>query len=394
VAFDWQVALGDQTLSREEFEHLARLKEPLVQVRGEWVELDPQEVSQALAFFERHSTDGALSLQEALQLALAPDAEHDQTGLPVERVETAGEMADLLADIRAGQGQRTIDEPPEFQGTLRPYQKRGVAWLAGLRRYGLGACLADDMGLGKTIQLIALMLLSRQEARQEVGEPASTKRRRGRKAAAAAKDEVAGGAPTGTVGPVLLVCPTSVVGNWQHELDRFSPALRVLVHHGAGRTREDLAGEAQQYDVVLTTYALLPRDEAGLVAVDWEAVVLDEAQNVKNAATKAAQTARQLRARWRAALTGTPVENRLSELWSLFQFLNPGYLGSAEAFRKRFGNPIERANDAAAAARLKALVSPFILRRLKTDPAIIGDLPEKQEMKVFCTLTREQATLY
>src|SRR5439155_23488825 len=130
------------------------------------------------------------------------------------------------------------------------------------------------------------------------------------------------------------------------------------------------------HDVVLTTYALLPRDEAGLVAVDWAAVVLDEAQNVKNAATKAAQTARKLRARWRAALTGTPVENRLSELWSLFQFLNPGYLGSAEAFRKRFGNPIERANDAAAAARLKALVSPFILRRLKTDPTIISDLPE------------------
>jgi SNF2 family DNA or RNA helicase len=168
----------------------------------------------------------------------------------------------------------------------------------------------------------------------------------------------------------------------------------VLVHHGAGRAREVLAAAAAGHDGVISTYALLHRDEAALREVDWGEVVLDEAQNVKNAATKTAQAARRLRARWRAALTGTPVENRVSELWSIFQFLNPGYLGSAEDFRRRFGNPIERTGDADASARLKALVSPFILRRLKTDRAIIRDLPEKNEMKVFCPLTREQATLY
>jgi SNF2 family DNA or RNA helicase len=184
------------------------------------------------------------------------------------------------------------------------------------------------------------------------------------------------------------------VGNWRHELSRFAPQLRVLVHHGADRTREGLAESAAQHDVVISTYALLYRDETELRAIDWEAVVLDEAQNIKNPSTKHAQAARRLPAQWRVALTGTPIENRLSELWSIFQFLNPGYLGSAEEFRKRFALPIERLRDPGATERLKALVSPFILRRLKTDRSIIQDLPEKNEMKVFCTLTREQATLY
>jgi SNF2 family DNA or RNA helicase len=238
----------------------------------------------------------------------------------------------------------------------------GVGWLAALRRYGLGACLADDMGLGKTIMVIALLLQAR---RAEIEAP-----------------------------PALLICPTSVVGNWQRELARFGPDLRVLVHHGTGRDTDQLAAQAASHDVVISTYALLHRDEAALTAVEWDAVILDEAQNVKNAATRAAQAARALPARWRAALTGTPVENRLADLWSIFQFLNPGYLGSAEQFRKRFAAPIERGGDPAAAARLRQLVGPFILRRLKTDRAIIQDLPAKNEMKVYCTLTREQATLY
>jgi SNF2 family DNA or RNA helicase len=367
VAFDWQVALGDQTLSRQEFEALARLKTPLVQVRGQWVELDPQQVGQALAFLERGRDGGALTLEDALKLALVPDAALEETGLPVDQVSAEGWIEELLGQLRGGTSRRAVDEPPGFEGTLRPYQKTGVAWLAGLSRYGVGACLADDMGLGKTIQLIALLLHTRSE----------------RQSAAPAGD-----------GPVLLVCPTSVVGNWARELARFAPDLRVMVHHGAGRTRQGFAAEAAGHDVVISTYALLHRDEAELMAVAWHAVVADEAQNIKNAATRAAQTARKLTCHWRAALTGTPVENRLSELWSIFHFLNPGLLGSAEAFRRRFGNPIERANDAAAAARLKALVSPFILRRLKTDQSIIRDLPEKLEANVYCSLTREQATLY
>ena len=384
IAYDWEVALGDQRLTRAEFEQLARLKQPLVQVRGRWVELHPEQIDQALAFFRGGLAAGdagsGLSLQDALRLALAPASDVDRTGLPVETVEADGWLDDLLQELRGPRGphrprRRTLAEPAGFKGKLRPYQKVGVAWLSTLDRYGLGACLADDMGLGKTVQLIALLLQDR----------ASTQKsgRRAPHTAAPAAGE-----------PSLLICPTSVVGNWQRELSRFAPSLRVLVHHGAGRARAQLAKDATRHDVVISTYALLHRDEAELSSVPWRRVVLDEAQNVKNASTKAAQAARRLPARWRAALTGTPVENRLSELWSLFQFLNPGYLGPAEAFRKRFANPIERAADEGATTQLKRLVAPFILRRLKTDRAIIQDLPEKLEMKVFCSLTGEQATLY
>ena len=359
VEYDWQVLLGDEPLSRAEFEALARLKEPLVQVRGRWVELRPEQIEQALTFFARRAEDGEVTLPEAMRLALAPDGEH---GLPVVEVSAEGWFAELLHSLGEGGGREELAEPPAFVGQLRHYQRVGLSWLASLCRYGLGACLADDMGLGKTIELIAVLLHARQDG--------------------------AGGAPA------LLVCPTSVVGNWRRELERFAPSLRVLVHHGAGRAREDFASTALAHDVVLSTYALLHRDEEELKSVAWQAVVLDEAQNIKNPSTKAAQAARGLRAGWRAALTGTPVENRLGDLWSIFQFLNPGYLGSGEDFKRRFADPIERLHDGGAAARLKKLVAPFILRRLKTDRAVIADLPEKNEMKVFCNLTKEQATLY
>jgi SNF2 family DNA or RNA helicase len=390
VDYDWQLALGDQPLSREEFQALARLKQPLVQVRGRWVELRPEQLQQALAYFDKQGREGQMPLLDALELALAPDGE---AGLPITEVTSDGWIDDLLRELRAGEACAPLAEPPGFVGTLRPYQRVGVGWLAALRRYGLGACLADDMGLGKTVMVIALLLYARQPAQPPnpggadasgAGSPLPSER------AARNTASAAGGAAP----PTLLICPTSVIGNWQREVARFAPDVRVLVHHGAGRDAAQLAAQAARHDLVLSTYALLHRDEAALTGVQWGAVILDEAQNVKNAATRAAQAARKLPARWRAALTGTPVENRLADLWSIFQFLNPGYLASAEQFRKRFAAPIERGGDPAAAARLRRLVGPFILRRLKTDRAIIQDLPEKNEMKVYCTLTREQATLY
>ncbi len=361
VNYDWQIALGDQTLSRVEFEALAALKQPLVQVRGRWVELRPEGVEQALTLFKTQP-GGPIGMAAALRIALAPAT---VPGLPLVEVETEGAFAELLKGLEDRGGRAEIAEPAGFQGQLRPYQRVGVGWLAAMRRFGLGAVLADDMGLGKTIQLIALLLHQRQIA-------------------------------THPGGPTLLICPTSVVGNWRRELTRFGPDLRVLIHHGAERRRDEVAfaAEAAVYDVVISTYALLHRDEAALTAVQWANVVLDEAQNIKNPTTKWAQAARRLTADWRAALTGTPVENRLAELWSLFQFLNPGYLGSQEAFRRQFALPIERARDETAVEGLKALVSPFILRRLKTDRSIIADLPDKNEMKLYATLTREQATLY
>jgi SNF2 family DNA or RNA helicase len=254
-----------------------------------------------------------------------------------------------------------LKAPPGFEGTLRPYQERGLAWLSFLDGLGIGACLADDMGLGKTTQLLALLLAERK----------------------------------GSWGPTLLVCPMSVVGNWQHEAERFAPGLHVHVHHGAERpTGRAFKRAVKAADLVITTYALAARDRDQLAGVKWARIVLDEAQNIKNSAALQAKAVRAIPAARRIALTGTPVENRLSELWSIFEFLNPGLLGGATEFRKVFARPIERYRDEDAAARLKRATSPFILRRLKTDRTVISDLPDKLEMKVYCNLTREQATLY
>jgi SNF2 family DNA or RNA helicase len=254
-----------------------------------------------------------------------------------------------------------ITTPAGFDGRLRPYQERGVGWLSFLGGLGLGACLADDMGLGKTAQLLATVL----------------------------SDAVDG--------PTLVVCPVSVLGNWQREAARFTPGLRVMAHHGPGRFTDQeipFATRATQHDLVLTTYSLVARDRDELAAVRWARLVLDEAQQVKNPGTAQARAVRSIEAGRRIAMTGTPVENRLAELWSLMHVLNPGLLGSARSFRERFAVPIERENDAEATELLRRVTGPFILRRLKTDKAVISDLPDKVEMTDRCRLTREQATLY
>ncbi|MBZ0276225.1 MAG: DEAD/DEAH box helicase family protein, partial [Anaerolineae bacterium] len=257
------------------------------------------------------------------------------------------------------------DIPPDLHATLRPYQERGFGWLAQMAQMRLGACLADDMGLGKTLQTITLWLYER----------------------------TANGSKK--VSPALLVCPTSVVGNWGHEISRFAPSLKVYKHQGTERLRDkDFIKQAKEADVVLTSYALLHRDMDFIKKVKWSSFTLDEAQNIKNPATKQAQAARSIEAQYRLALTGTPVENRLTELWSIFNFLNPGYLGSQPVFKSEFATPIERYRDPDAAAALKKLTAPFILRRVKTDPHVIADLPDKFENKVYCGLTPEQATLY
>ncbi len=364
IQYDWQLALGGEPLSREEFERLASLKVPLVQVRGQWVEIRPDQIEQAIKFWEKQKGGGELSLQDALRLALSQEPTKANIGLPVADVAAEGWIADLLEQLARGEKLKPLAAPAEFRGMLRHYQSAGLSWLAFLRRWGLGACLADDMGLGKTPTTIALLLAER--AQREKTKPA------------------------------LVICPTSVVSNWERELVRFAPDLRVQVHHGAARQKDDFATQAKKHDVVLSSYALLHRDLDALSQVEWSDVILDEAQNIKNPTTKQAQAARKIgeKAEWRATLTGTPVENRLTELWSIFQFLNPDYLGSQNDFYNRFAKPIERTNDADATKRLKSLVSPFILRRVKTDPNVISDLPEKNEMKVFCNLTKEQATLY
>jgi len=363
--YRWDVALGDQRIPLAEFRRLARLKVPLVQVRGQWVELRRDEIDAAMKLFER-GADGQMSVTDLMRIGLGVD--ESPAGLPVTGVEAEGWLDDLLHGDTL-ERLEPVSQPAGFAGALRPYQARGVAWLAFLDGLGLGACLADDMGLGKTVQLLALLAHERRPAD--------------------------GTGPAANPSPTLLVCPMSVVGNWEREAARFTPALRVYVHHGGDRLgSEDLARAVADHDLVLTTYALAARDRDALATVAWGRVVLDEAQNIKNSAAKQTQAVRSLPAARRVAMTGTPVENRLAELWSISEFLNPGLLGSQRAFRERFAHPIERFHDEDRARQLKEVTGPFILRRLKTDRGIIRDLPAKNEFKVFCNLTREQASLY
>ena len=364
VRFEWELALGDQPLSREEFERLAALKMPLVRVRGQWVMLQPDEVEAAIAFWEKKRDQDQITLRDALGMALG--AEPEAEGLPLHGVETSGWLDEMVQQLQSGDRLRTLSPPRGFVGELRPYQTRGYSWLVFLRKWGLGACLADDMGLGKTIEAIALLLRERECGSAE--EP---------------------------IPPSLVICPTSVVGNWKREILRFGPGLRVMVHHGGDRPRgESFVAAAQAHDVVISTFGLARRDVDDLRQILWSDVILDEAQNIKNPHAKQTQAIRTLQTANHVALTGTPVENRLSELWSIMQFLNPGFLGSQARFRKTFALPIERYQDEVATERLKKLVGPFVLRRLKTDPTVIQDLPDKWESKVYCNLTAEQTTLY
>ena len=293
-------------------------------------------------------------------------ARHDiglDAPVPVDAVSAQGWLGALLS----GRCQRTVAgrgvRPTISWRPFVPTSSAGLDYLSFMSRIGLGACLADDMGLGKTIQMLAL------QTREHADDP--------------------------LVGPTLLICPMSVVGNWQHEAATFAPALRVYVHHGPERLRDnEFTAMLDETDLVITTYAIATRDGDLLSAHTWRRVVLDEAQTVKNSASRQAVAVRRIPADHRIALTGTPVENRLAELWSVMDFVNPGLLGSAQGFRTRYSIPVERYGETEPAETLRAITRPYLLRRLKTDPTIIDDLPDKIEMKQYCPLTVEQASLY
>jgi len=354
VDYQWQIALGDDVLTEAELHSLSELRSPLVRLRGQWVELDAKRLAAGLKLL---TSGGQMTVGDLLHAGLSP--QDGPAGLPVVSVVAEGALGDLLA----GQVDRRLTPtaaPPGFTGTLRPYQERGLAWLTFLQQLGLGSILADDMGLGKSATVLALV-----------------------------QSDAGAGRPT------LLVCPMSLVGNWQREVAKFAPELRIHVHHGAERVRgKAFARAVRDADLVITTYALAARDADALGETAWHRVVVDEAQAIKNAATRQAVAVRALPARHRIAVTGTPVENRLADLWSLMEFANPGLLGSALVFKARYAEPIERRGDEAAAERLRRLTGPFVLRRLKTDKSIISDLPDKIEMEVLCNLTAEQASLY
>lgn len=351
--FDWKLALGGAPLSLDEIQRLADHQRPLVRFKDRWVRLDDESLQAARRFLA-----GEVEAPPAPLVWLARQragVDPGPLGLEVEEVEASGWLASLLE----GSG---LDAPlpPEVEASLRPYQREGVAWLRAREARGVGALLADDMGLGKTFQVLALLRAER------------------------AAEEA--------VGPTLVVAPLSVLAAWEAEAGRWAPGLRVGLHHGEGRGPvEDLVASS---DLVLTSYDLVARERAAFAAVAWHRVVLDEAQAVKSSRTRRAQAVYALRAPRRLALTGTPVENRLTELWSIFRFLNPGLLGPRKDFVRSLAGPIEREADGIAFERLRRLISPFLLRRTKEDPGVLPDLPPKLERTWPCRLTVEQVGLY
>jgi SNF2 family DNA or RNA helicase len=361
LTYRYDLALGEETLAESEWETLVESKTPLVRFRGRWLALDREKMKEMLEFWRRHRHgETGMGLPDLMRKA-AEDSDFFE-------IEPRDFVADRLAKLRDPSRLQPADNPPGFGTPLRDYQKRGLAWIIFLESLGLNGCLADDMGLGKTIQVLARLVQERAEA-------------------------CSGSAP---VAPTLLVAPTSVIGNWKKEIERFAPHLRAFIHHGTIRLREAARFRdiCLSHDVVITSYALARKDEKLLAPVPWKRVVLDEAQNIKNPLSAQTKAVLKLAAEHRLALTGTPVENRLLDLWSIFNFLNPGYLGKQSQFRQRYELPIQRDNDPLRAETLKRLIEPFVLRRVKTDPDIIRDLPDKLENRQFCNLCQEQASLY
>ncbi|KAA0022418.1 DEAD/DEAH box helicase [Antrihabitans cavernicola] len=350
VTYNWQLAVGYTVLTADEMARLIHAKSDLVRLRGHWVQADHAALAKAAKFVAAHTGEGTLN-DLIGQFGAA-----DPPPVPVMEVTATG-WAQTLLDVDRKPAEVAV--PAGLNAELRPYQRRGLDWLSFMSTLGIGGVLADDMGLGKTVQLLALLEHER------------------------------------AAHPTLLVCPMSVVGNWQREASRFTPDLRVQVHHGSGRLAgEELAQAVASADLVITTYALVAKDFEQLKELTWDRVVLDEAQHVKNAGTAQSKAVRSVPARHRIALTGTPVENRLEELRAILDFANPKMLGSPQSFRAKFAIPIEREHDDNAAARLRTITSPFVLRRVKTDPTVISDLPDKFEMTMRANLTEEQAALY
>jgi len=361
VSADWSLMLGNDTLDLQDFAQMASLKHPLVAWKGKWVALDPATLKQITQVIQASRGAGfeSMSRGEALAAALTGTAHIPGVSEAIE-VEAAGDFGAALDELKILPDQ-PITQPAGFIGQLRPYQLRGLAWLDGLCRLGLGGILADDMGLGKTIEVLAL-LLHRQQKNPHVGPP------------------------------TLLVCPTSLLGNWEREIAKFAPTIPFFVHHGNNRDR--LPRDFRPHTIVLTTYGVIRREEEIFGARSWGMAVVDEAQAIKNAGSFQAKAVRRLKAPFKLALTGTPIENRLLELWSILAFALPGYLGGESQFKEQFAGPIEKYRDPDAAQELRQRVGPFILRRLKTDRTIIQDLPDKLEMKVYTQLSKEQALLY
>jgi len=369
--FRMDVTLDGETLTPAEVRELLAKSDGLALVRGRWVEVDRERLSRMMEYFggaERVAAESGLSLRDALRMIAGADVDTDDDSAASEadwgKVVAGPWLAETLKGLRSPEGLAGIDPGSALNGTLRPYQQVGVRWLYLLAKLGLGACLADDMGLGKTIQILSLLLVLRNQNRDQRQ-------------------------------PSLLVAPASLLTNWASELERFAPSLNALIAHPSALPAADLMTLAperlQDVDLVITSYGSLLRIP-WIADASWRLVVIDEAQAIKNPDAKQTRIAKKLKAQAKFALTGTPVENRIGDLWSIFDFMNPGLLGTS----KEFSNFVKRLEGRThnPYAPLRELVRPYILRRLKTDKTVIADLPDKTEVKAFCQLSRKQAALY
>lgn len=367
IDFDWRFSTNGVDLSEAEFMSLVAEKRKLIQIKGKWIQLDPAFIKQVKLLLEKANKEG-LRFRDILEQQLLGSDETsdviDETRVFKHvQIQLNKHVSDMMKQLTENKGIPPVKVPESFCGNLRPYQQQGVDWLVFMRKFGFGACLADDMGLGKTIQMIAYFLSVKEREKLD--------------------------------SPHLIICPTSVIGNWQKEIERFAPCLKVKLYYGSNRAKgEEFASEMKDADIVITSYGLAQADEEKLTSFVWETICLDEAQNIKNAGTKQSRAIRRLNGIHKIALTGTPMENRLTELWAIYDFINHGYLGSLGQFQRQFVGPIEKDRDEIKIDALQRMIRPFLLRRTKTDEEVALNLPEKLEQKEYCALTVEQASLY
>ncbi|MCQ2009347.1 DEAD/DEAH box helicase [Sporolactobacillus sp. STSJ-5] len=368
ITYDWRIAIGDIQLSTDEFRQLVRANQPFIYQGNQWIHLP---VNQMMKAYEE--MEDALSLfdkKPSVSAAMKIEATRRRKRNGRINIHLDSEIGNYLSQLLKKPA-RSVQLPDAFVGSLRSYQKRGYTWLVNLRRQHVGGCLADDMGLGKTVQAIAYLDYIKQHPEDSLSDSALPK------------------------GPALIICPTSLVANWKHECATFSPQLDLYIHHGTDRLRgKSFHARLRACDVVVTSYAIYTKEASEMLGYNWSCVILDEAQAIKNPHAQKTRALRPIQTAHRLVLTGTPIENRLEELWSIMDFLNPGYLGSLERFRTQFIHPIEKKNNRSKGRQLTQMIRPFLLRREKTDKKIIRDLPEKVEAKRICNLTKNQASLY
>ncbi|MGV9206011.1 MAG: DEAD/DEAH box helicase, partial [Promethearchaeia archaeon] len=362
--FEWEVKLGDEKITSEELEKIIQKDTPLIKWRDQWVLVEKEDLNRLQETIQEGSIANDLNYIDALRLGLQQEIEMGD-GEYTYDVVVEGYLKDIIDTLISIEAFATIETPDSFRGQLRHYQKKGLTWMANMTQYNFGLCLADDMGLGKTIQIIAFLLYLKE-------------------------------AYPNTQKSTLVICPTSVLFNWKRELQKFAPVLETVIHHGSDRVSKpsELKDFLRPHRVILSTFGTIRNDIDLLEPVGFRGVIVDEVQNIKNYSSQQTQAVMKLQGDYRIGLSGTPIENRLMELWTIFKFLNPGLLGTRQQFKTKYVIPIERFQDKDSIQNLKHVINPFILRREKTDEKIIQDLPEKNEIKLYVELTNEQKKIY